>query len=184
MPSSRKRLQSAALVQMEAHTDVLNQKYLLQKEQGFKPIWAAFFINFNPRSVFLQRASFGAPALKLLRCPWMLYRDLLPSLGTCSSAARDPVCGIPDITSRGWECIVQHLLGTASLLVRHGFVSLREREQCWRHEGEATTLEWTRVVCPAHVPGFVKLVTNSLSGQSSFFLSLFFFFPSAGDWFL
>lgn len=40
------------VVWLEAHTDVLNQKYLLQKKQDFKPTWVEFFINFNPRSFY------------------------------------------------------------------------------------------------------------------------------------
>lgn len=47
--------EKAPVVWLEAHTNVLNQKYPLQKKQDFKPTWVEFFINFNPRSFYSVR---------------------------------------------------------------------------------------------------------------------------------
>lgn len=77
--------------------------------------------------------------------------------------------------------MMQHLLapGMVLLQLQQGFVSLQEHKQAGSVTQKLLHLAEYECVCPAHILGLIKLVTNTLSGQISVWFLVFwwFFFP-------
>lgn len=169
MPASRRRLQPVTLVWIEAHTSVVNQKYLLQEKQDFKLTWAAFVIIVNSRPALLQRASFGATSVGVVH------------MSLCALQKPPPLAGDFYLWMLLWTLLWSpwHLqgLGMALLVVQRGFVSQQAYKQSWRHESKARTTDWAWVPLPSSHPWFHKACFKfaecpDLSSP-----------PPSGDWF-